>query len=335
MLFLVLLTCLPGLPAAQGFTITGTVPQGVTGIAQLTLYIAGTRPQATRQRIRKGSFIFTGDVKQPTVASLSIGDKAPLYLWVENAEIAIAYNPAQPSSSRITGSRSNSEYRYALEICSQDAVALGGNGLNGVALLQYVSEHLASRYSPFLLWLYYNDDCDALDSLCCRMTGEATEAYHFPLLKRKVAAMRSSAESCKVPDVTIPFGQWDIPAGSNAASLASTKIKRLTKSSNMVPLDSLLSSTTTFLLVSPSWLENEKHQLDSLCAAIRRSKAVAQAVWAMSDKAPQGWDELYMQQLNIERLPYIILLDRQGKIVARDVRVWEAERLLNVIDNNR
>lgn len=327
-----LMLCTPGLLEAQRFTIAGSVPQGVTGMARITLYRTDMPPQVLNQRVKNGTFSLTGDVKHPTIASLTIGNNAPLYLWVENADIVIAYNPDQPSASRITGSRSNSEYRYALEVCAQDAVALSGNGFKGAALLRYASQHLASRYVPFLLWLYYqDDDYAALDSLCNRMTGEAAEAYHYPLLKRKVGAVRNSSEGCLIPDVTIPFGRIDNPGNSSAASQANAKVKRLEKHSNMVPLDSLISATTTFLLVSPSWLEQKKHHFDSLCAAIQCCEKTAQVVWAATDKAPQGWDELYMQLLNIQRLPYIILIDSQGRIVARDVRVWEAERLLHAL----
>lgn len=322
--------CFPGVPEAQGFTIVVAVPQGVTGMARATLYHTDAQPQVMKQRIKNGTITFSGNVRQPTVTSLVIGDNAPLFLWVDNADIAIDYNPALPAASRITGSRSNSEYRYALEMCAQEATARGGNGGCGTALLEYASQHLTCRYIPFLLWLYYlDDDYVALDSLCRHMAGDAAEAYHYPLLRRKANAIRNSAAGCHMPGVTIPLGRTYTPGDSNAATQPNTKHPY--KRGNMVPLDSLIHGTTAFLLVSPSWLEQEAHLFDSLCAAVQHSKITARVVWAAADNAPQGWDETYMQLLNIQRMPYIILIDSQGKIAARDVRVWEAGRLLSAL----
>lgn len=290
----------------QGFTVTGTAPEGVTGMAELTLYPAGGRPQVMKNRVRKGSFTFQGMVKEPTVAMLRIGTDAPLYMWLENSVISFSYNKDMPSSSRVNGSRSNSEYRYALEQCTQEAVGLGGGAYLSQALARYAEKNLASRYVPFLLWLYYQDgDSAELDTLCHHMAGDAVKAYHYPLLQRKIKAMSASREGCVVPSVVIP-----------------------TERGRQVPLDSLRQNSYTFLLISPSWLEKERHQADSLRAAIKGSGRKAQVVWAVQDKGAEGWDALYMQQLDVQRLPYIILLGPDGKILARDVRVWEAERLL-------
>ncbi len=279
-------------------------------MATLTLYPSAGEPYTMKQRVRKQQFTFADTIPRPTVAMLRIGRGAPVYLWIEAAEMTFAYNPTQPAASAVTGSRSNSEYRYALEQCRQDAMAHGGDNHLPQALLHYAGRYRTAAYVPFLLWLHYcGDDADALDKVCGRFEGAAAEAYHLPLLQQRVTALRDCREGCRVTAIAIP-----------------TEAKRLQS------LDSLCGrAAATFLLVSPTWLEQQRHQADSLRHIIASLGVDAQVLWVPLDKVRHGWDDPFMQSLCIQYVPYIMLLDNTARILTRDVRLWEARRLLEAL----
>ncbi len=291
----------------QAFSLQGRTPQGVTGMATLTLYPSAGEPYQVKQRVRKQQFAFYGTVAAPTVAMLRIDNGAPLYLWIETAEMTLSYNPAYPAASTVTGSRLNSEYRYALEQCRQEAEAHGDDSYLSQALLHYADRHRAAAYVPFLLWLHYRgDDAETLDLLCRQFEGSAAQAYHVPLLRQRVADIQGCREGCSVASVTVP-----------------------TATQRQQSLDSLCSkAAATFLLVSPPWLEHQLHQVDSLQRMIKTLGVDAQVVWVPLDDARNGWDAPYMQKLQVQFVPYIILLDSSGRILTRDVRLWEVQRLL-------
>ena len=44
------------------------------------------------------------------------------------------------------------------------------------------------------------------------------------------------------------------------------------------------------------------------------------------DSIAGGWDAPLMQQLEIDHIPYLMLVDAERRIAARDIRIWEIER---------
>ena len=49
------------------------------------------------------------------------------------------------------------------------------------------------------------------------------------------------------------------------------------------------------------------------------------------DADRRGWDVPYLAKLDISHLPYIIVLDGEGRIAGRDVRIWELELTLTAL----
>ena len=45
------------------------------------------------------------------------------------------------------------------------------------------------------------------------------------------------------------------------------------------------------------------------------------------DDNPNGWDAHYLQQLSVNHIPYMIMVDPEGKVTARDIRSWELYKL--------
>ena len=46
------------------------------------------------------------------------------------------------------------------------------------------------------------------------------------------------------------------------------------------------------------------------------------------DQLKEGWDAPFLKQLEINHIPYLILLDNKRRIVERDLRIWQLQRIL-------
>ena len=46
------------------------------------------------------------------------------------------------------------------------------------------------------------------------------------------------------------------------------------------------------------------------------------------DDNPNGWEAQNLKQLSVDHLPYMILVDKNGNVVARDMRMWELEKFI-------
>ncbi|MES2796266.1 MAG: TlpA disulfide reductase family protein [Bacteroidota bacterium] len=49
----------------------------------------------------------------------------------------------------------------------------------------------------------------------------------------------------------------------------------------------------------------------------------------------KGWDNSIAQKLNVQAIPYTILLDREGAIIGKDLRAEEIDNILNLIKSTR
>ena len=90
--------------------------------------------------------------------------------------------------------------------------------------------------------------------------------------------------------------------------------------------DSVWKGCPTVLLVGATWCGKCK-EVES--EARKQCGEEARLVAVEMDRDPKGWDADFMKVLGVEKLPYLMVVDREGKIYARDVRVWELGRLLS------
>lgn len=295
--FVLLLVCLlPTLAAhAQGYRLSGE--SSLSGDFTLTIYDGDSTYHTTQCKANKGMFLFTGQVEQPVLAALTHPSMSkPMYFYLENSEISIALNATRPEASLVKNSRANSEYRYLIE-CYR-----GASEPNSF-LSQYAKEHPASIYLPFVLHQQMSRiDESVLRQLITQIADQGRHTYHYTLLRRWLRETPAVSEGSEMP---------------NFAYLDSQKQRREFNSSRNL-------EGHTLLYFSASWCELCHQQIEQAQRLIDGKSATLLTI--NIDDNPNGWDAHYLKQLSIDHLPYCILVDANGVVVARDIRSWELPR---------
>lgn len=291
---LLFLLLLPFGLSAQDFTVR--MSGGKVGSYTLTIFDGDSTYHTQSVQVRKGDAVFQGSVARPVLASIShTSFRQPIYFFLENSEITIQLNPAAPESSPIKGSRSNSEYRYIVE-------CLGTSGDAGSYLRQYVRGNPGSIYAPYLLYTQQpNLDDVQLRQLYELLDGAALHTYHYWKLTGYLRQVPALAEGCVMPD----FEFFD---GHRKVHFEQVRSKE----------------SKTLLFFGAKWCDRCKEQ--QLQAAVMLKEKPTEMVVVRLDDDSRGWDAPYVSQLGIAHLPYIILIDSDGIVLARDLRIWELEK---------
>lgn len=291
------LALLPALCCAQGYEVSGE--SSLTGTFTLTVYDGDSTTHVFTNKANKGRFLFSGKVAHPVLASIEHpAMQQPLFFYLENSRIAISVNATHPDVSVIKGSRSNSEYRYVMERFRSAADPDG-------FLRQEVKDNSASVYLPFILYRQMSVlDESVVRQLVVQLTDEARHTYHYSLLKRWMRQTPSVSEGSEMPDFA-----W----------LDSHKNRRTFYAER---------DTQGFTLVffTATWCDRCHSQLDYARRLLEDRNAEVIAI--NIDDNPNGWDAQNLKQLSVDHLPYMILVDKHGLVVARDMRMWELEKFV-------
>ena len=295
--FLGLLFWLPTFLWAQEFHVVGRSPLAIKGRVTMIIYDGDSSFRSLPSATKGAEFSFSGTVRQPVLAELRHAQwPQPLFFYLENSEITITPNLQNPAASPVQGSRTNSLYRIALESCQGDHPKEN--------LLQWVSQNPSSPFAPFILYENCLEDYDLFNKHFNLLEGEALHTYHAHLLRRRLKALQCVTVGQKMPDVLLPD------------TLGKT-----------LHLDSLRSdSSFTVIAIGARWCEQCLRTMNQLKKMAPTQGFVPIMLFIDSDK--RGWDAPYLQQLAVDRIPYLILLDKEGTIVGRDIRIWELERVI-------
>ena len=281
---------------AQLFRVSVSAPASLGRNFELWIYDTDASPRVLKPSGKRGAMLFTGSVRDVAYAELRHNKiLRPLPLFVDNAEITVSFNADNPEASRINGARQNSIMRYQLEQCgTADAECLS----------RFVVENPTSPVAPYILERYILPltDFETVQQLFGLLDGEARKAYHYSHLLRRLKV------------------QATLAAGNPLPAVAYTDLK-----GRAVALDTLLAAGRNgILLVGATYC--------SQCAAIRdtlsKSFPELNTVAIDVDSIADGWDAPLMQALDIDHIPYLILVDAERRIVARDIRLWELRRHL-------
>ena len=289
-----LLTCACNLFTlhAQGFVVYGNCAS-LKGKVELIVHDNSDIRYSTS--IKNGTFSFEGTVKKPVVAEIRHRRLAqPLFFYLENNNIKINLNAENPPSSPITGSRTNSEYRIVGETITQLLKRNGDiSGVLDVSSARFLP-HILYDYAPLL-------DFDRLASLYALIDSSAFDTYHYKLLKQHIAKVQAVSEGAKMAD----FVFYEQP--------------KKTQHFDSIPL------TKDYRVVcfGAKWCDK--------CKDVEQAgSAIDGTEWIniMIDNDPKGWDADYLELFAIDHIPFLILLDKENKIIARDVRVWQLPKLI-------
>lgn len=290
-----------GQPAGEegvpGFKISGE--SSLSGIFTLTVYDGDSTFHTFTDKGDKGMFLFMGQVEKPVLAALHHPTMAaPFFFYLENSEIHVRINASRPELSVVRNSRSNSEYRYLME-CYRNAPERNG------FLQQYAKENPASVYLPFVVYQEMGRlDDGVVRRLISQMTDAGRKTYHYALLRKWMLATPAVSEGSEMPDFAFLDG----------------KKVRNTFSQVRNP------EGATLLLFGATWCDR-CHAQQQQAQKIIEEKPVRLLPINIDDN-PNGWDAHYLKQLSVDHIPYMILVDGKGLVVARDIRIWELERVV-------
>ncbi|MBQ4376489.1 MAG: DUF4369 domain-containing protein [Bacteroidales bacterium] len=240
------------------------------------------------------AFAFYGSVKRPVLASLtSPRMNGTLFFYLENSDITITLDTEKPEASRIVGSRTNSQFRYALENC--------GNGNAEECIENYVQQNPNSIFSPFMLYERLSMlPLERLKPLFDALDGDARNTYHYHLMADRIARAQAVTEGAQMPGI-----QYVDNNGRN------------------VSFDTLRdTSRCNIILVGATWCASCRQIETSLNNAYPYLKQHV----ILIDRQPQKWDAPGLQTIVADHIPYLLLIDKQGRVACRDLRQWELKR---------
>lgn len=280
---------------AQEFHLHVVVPDNLKGSLTLTLYDK-TEPRNIKAS-GKQNCDFNGSVKGAAYAELRHSSIAqPLQFFIENSRINITFNRENPNASPVTGSRTNSLLRYQLEQCADNPTE---------CLTRYVEEHPDDILASFILDQHLAPTLDfaMLDTLYKQLQGAATQSYHYKQLGKRLKCMATLAEGAPLPS----FQFYD----NNVKLIASDTVMR--------------DSCYHLLLVGATWCE----QCSRIVNELAKTFPDLQPLVINIDRQKMQWESKLVEILAVDHIPYLILLDPQKRIVARDFRIWELKRILD------
>ena len=281
---------------SQSFTLQVSSDGRTKGVYSLTLF-EGNGSRQVKGKPEKDRTVFSGSVKGEVYAELRCSAvSTPLSFFIENSNITIVFDKNEPNRSRINGSRSNSRLRYLLEQCGADDAA---------CLAAYVAENPTSPISTYIMERYLAQalPADTLAVLFATLSGPATQSYHYGILSKRMSRLATLEAGKPLPDFS--YTDSDGKKTTLRSTIDSTRVHAL--------------------LFGATWCS----QCNTAAKWLQASDSTLQVTVIDIDRSKQGWDSPFIELLGIDHLPYIILLDPKGRIIARDLRYWEVPRELS------
>ena len=97
-------------PAQPGFVINGKLDGGFPDGLEITLYKNGENTPAATAKLLKGKFTLKGSVKEPILCFLVIGETKPAEVFIENKVISFKAHKSEPGKFEVEGSPSHNDF---------------------------------------------------------------------------------------------------------------------------------------------------------------------------------------------------------------------------------
>lgn len=294
-----LLLCLmlaPLVVLGQGvFTLTAKCPKSLGKSVTLTVFDGDSTSHRYVHRIKDGGFTFSAPLVKTCAAQLTFSGNRNIHLYLEPAEMSLEVNAEELERSPLSGSRSNSQYRYAMETCGDTK-----------SIAEYLRANRTSPIATFVLFRQMRGmELREVEKLYSILDSVEARCYHYHAIATYLSESVALAEGMPLPDFEF------------------TEEKQHCRI-----YDCMEKGKPSVILFGASWCDICRRDLATAEKICRDSVKVVEV---NIDADRRGWDAPYLAKLDISHLPYIIVLDGDGKIVGRDVRIWELERTLKAL----
>jgi len=346
--FLIILLLLPLAVVAQvtskGFTIEGKL-EGFPDGTEILLYKNGENTEMVKTTLLKSKFALKGTVTEPVLCFLIIGTEKPVEIYVENAIISFKSKKAQPPVYEIEGSASHKDFDYFIKTFlplakqSSSLATTINNTVPGAerdklmliyntaqdnvqkAIDDFIRNKPKSIVAPFILNATYafNEDVVKLENRFnlldeeVRKSAAGSQLEQF-ITESKVGAVGTQAIDFSQPDTT-----------GKPVALSSFRGK-------YVLVDFWASWCRPCRLENPNVVENYKkfNSKKFTVLGVSLDRPGQKAAWVnaihednltwthISDL--QFWNSSAAVLYKIQGIPQNILVDPEGKIVAKNLR---------------
>ena len=171
-------------------------------------------------------------------------------------------------------------------------------------LAQYVQENPTSPVAPYILERYVPTSVsyETVAALFRQLGGDAVKSYHYRRLQQRLHQLEALAEGSPIPSFSY--------TGSD---------------NRTVKIDSVLTGGSYNLIIVGATYCSQCQKIEK---EVRESFENVHPVVIDVDRQKDGWDAPLLKLLDIDHVPYLILRDKDRRIVARDLRIWQLKRTL-------
>jgi len=339
---------------APGFSINAKIESLDYKMAYLAQWVDGGFVKSDSVLIQNGTFFFAGSVESPSVQYILFDDsKERIVVFIENSEISISGSNLQKDNITITGSALNTQLDkfivdvkgyegrlkgivdayYAAEAAGDEALLAEidvkyktEDSLKVLFVETYINDNLNSVIAPYLSLRYMmGKDVAELEKLKNSFSVDIRNSEYVRLIEDHIALNRSSGigqpaplfsmndkdgnpialESFKGSYVLIDFwASWCAPCRAENPNVVAAYAKYHDKG---------------FEIFGVSFDENKEKWLSAVEAD--------QLTWAhVSDL--KGWGNAAGKIYGVRGIPHSVLIDKEGVIIAKDLRGEELHNKL-------